>query len=79
MQCRGEKRSRKADSEGRLNAASFCVSGGAGRDFPNLAYLMLHSFAHLLISSVSLGCGYPASSIRERVYAIPELGYGVLL
>ena len=24
-------------------------------------------------------CGYPASSIRERIYAIPELGYGVLL
>jgi hypothetical protein len=52
---------------------------GSGRTFPNLAYLMLHSFSHLLITSVALGCGYPASSIRERIYAIPEVGYGVLL
>ena len=40
---------------------------------------MLHSFSHLLITAVSLECGYPASSIRERVYALPEVGYGVLL
>lgn len=52
---------------------------GTHRDFPGLPYLMLHSFAHLLITAVSLECGYPASSIRERIYAIPELGYGVLL
>jgi hypothetical protein len=40
---------------------------------------MLHSFSHLLITAVALGCGYPASSIRERIYAIPQVGYGVLL
>jgi len=28
---------------------------------------------------VALECGYPASSIRERIYAIPSVGYGVLL
>ncbi|WP_145277294.1 DUF1998 domain-containing protein [Planctomycetes bacterium SV_7m_r] len=44
-----------------------------------LPYVMLHSFAHLLVTSVSLECGYPASSIRERIYAIPDVGYGVLL
>jgi len=33
---------------------------------------MLHSFSHLLITAVSLECGYPASSIRERIYAMPE-------
>ncbi|MBX9568666.1 MAG: DUF1998 domain-containing protein [Candidatus Obscuribacterales bacterium] len=49
------------------------------REFPGLPYLMLHSFAHLLITSVSLECGYPASSIKERIYAIPEVGYGILL
>lgn len=48
------------------------------RTFPNLPYLMLHSLSHLLITSVSLECGYPASSIRERVYAL-EAGYGILL
>ncbi len=30
--------------------------------------LMLHSLAHLLITAISLECGYPASSIRERIY-----------
>lgn len=49
------------------------------RVFPGLPYLMLHSFSHLLITAVSLECGYPASSIRERVYAIKDVGYGVLL
>ena len=49
------------------------------RHFPGLPYIMLHSFAHLLITAVSLECGYPASSIRERIYALPDVGYGVLL
>lgn len=48
------------------------------RVFPGLPYIMLHSLSHLLITSVSLECGYPASSIRERVYA-GEAGYGILL
>jgi len=52
---------------------------GSKREFPGPAYLMLHSFSHLLITALSLSCGYPASSIRERVYAIPNVGYGVLL
>jgi hypothetical protein len=52
---------------------------GTNRVFPGLPYLMLHSFSHLLITAVALSCGYPASSIRERIYAIPNAGYGVLL
>ena len=52
---------------------------GTHREFPGLPYLMLHSFSHLLITAVSLECGYPASSIRERIYALPSVGYGVLL
>jgi hypothetical protein len=52
---------------------------GTHRQFPGLPYLMLHSFSHLLITSVSLECGYPASSIRERIYALHGVGYGVLL
>lgn len=46
--------------------------------FPGAPYIMLHSFAHLLITTLALDCGYSASSIRERVYA-GERGYGVLL
>jgi len=49
------------------------------REFPELPYIMLHSFSHLLITAVALECGYPASSIRERIYALPDVGYGVLI
>jgi len=52
---------------------------GTQRQFPGLPYVLLHSFAHLLLTSVSLECGYPASSIRERIYALHDTGYGVLL
>jgi Domain of unknown function (DUF1998) len=52
---------------------------GSTRKFPGPAYIMLHSLSHLLITAVSLECGYPASSIRERIYAIPGVGFGVLL
>lgn len=47
-------------------------------DFPGIAYYMLHSFSHMLITAVSLECGYPASSIKERIYCSSH-GYGVLL
>ena len=40
---------------------------------------MLHSFSHLLLTSVSLECGYPASALRERIYALSGIGYGVLI
>lgn len=45
---------------------------------PEPAYVLLHSLAHLLICSVSLECGYPSSSIRERIYCGAG-GYGILL
>ncbi len=51
---------------------------GSKRQYPGLPYYMLHSFSHLLLIAVSLECGYPASSIRERVYAMPSQ-YGVLI
>lgn len=46
---------------------------------PGLPYLLLHSFSHLLMTSVALDCGYASTSIRERIYAIPDVGYGILL
>ncbi len=48
------------------------------REFFGLPYIMLHSLSHLLITAVALECGYPASSIRERIYA-SSAGYGILL
>lgn len=38
---------------------------GTQRRFPGLPYIMLHSFSHMLITAVSLECGYPASSITS--------------
>ena len=46
--------------------------------FAGLPYIMLQSLAHLLITALSLDCGYSASAIRERIYA-GESGYGILL
>lgn len=50
----------------------------SNRKFPGLPYVLLHSLSHLLITAVSLECGYPASSIRERIYA-GSAGFGILL
>jgi hypothetical protein len=46
--------------------------------FAGLPYIMLQSLAHLLITALSLDCGYSASAIRERIYA-GESGHGILL
>lgn len=51
---------------------------GGAREFPGLPYYLLHSTSHLLLASISLECGYPASSLRERVYAM-EGRYGLLI
>ena len=46
--------------------------------FPGGPYILLHTLAHLLIQSMAMRCGYPASSIRERVY-VESGNYGILL
>jgi hypothetical protein len=48
------------------------------RKFFGLPYILLHSLSHQLITSVALECGYPASSIRERIYS-GSYGRGILL
>ena len=53
---------------------------GSRRAFPGLPYYLLHSFSHLLMTAISLECGYPATSLRERIYANPTGDeYGVLV
>lgn len=46
-------------------------------------YILIHTFAHLIINQLSFDCGYGSSSIRERIYCEKtgnELGmYGVLI
>ena len=36
--------------------------------FPGVRLYLLHSLSHLLISAISLECGYAASALRERIY-----------
>lgn len=49
------------------------------RVFPGAAYILVHTFAHLLLTAIAEECGYPASSLRERVYALQPDSFGVLL
>ena len=50
------------------------------RPFPGGPYVLLHTLSHLLISTLAMRCGYPASSIRERIYADGETErFGILL
>jgi hypothetical protein len=47
--------------------------------YPGLAYILLHTLSHLLITEIALDCGYSASAIKERIYAMVGEGYGILL
>lgn len=41
-------------------------------NFPGILFLLLHTFAHVLIREFSLESGYSAASVRERIYASGE-------
>jgi len=50
------------------------------REFPVGPYLLLHTLAHLLLKALALHCGYPAASLRERLYLDADNArYGFLL
>lgn len=48
------------------------------RAFPGVEYYFLHTLSHLLMTAISLECGYPASSLKERVYC-SDGNYGILI
>lgn len=50
----------------------------SARPFPGGPYVLLHTLSHLLIQSLAMQCGYPASSLRERIYT-EEDRYGLLI
>lgn len=37
----------------------------------NGVYALLHSLSHALMTEIALDCGYPASALKERIYALP--------
>lgn len=47
-------------------------SAEAPPPFPGVRFYLLHSLSHLLMSAISLECGYAASAIRERIYCGPS-------
>jgi Domain of unknown function (DUF1998) len=42
-----------------------------------MPYIMLHSLSHLLLTAISLECGYAVASIRERIY-VRDGAYGIV-
>ena len=40
-----------------------------GGEFPGVRFYLLHTLSHLLLTAISLECGYAASAIRERIYS----------
>jgi hypothetical protein len=48
---------------------AWCLQRGVDAAWPGIRYVLLHSFAHVLIREFALECGYGASGIGERVYA----------
>ncbi len=46
--------------------------------FPGIEYYLAHSLCHLLMNTLTLECGYPASSLKERVY-FGDSGLGFLI
>jgi hypothetical protein len=66
-----EQRPEVRERERRLRHAhdAWHAAMGATSEWPGARYLLLHSFAHVLIREVALECGYGASGIGERVYA----------
>jgi hypothetical protein len=43
---------------------------GRAPEYPGTPYVLLHSISHALMAEIALECGYPASSLKERVYAL---------
>jgi hypothetical protein len=55
-------------------------------DYPGVAYTMLHGLSHALMAEIALECGYPASALKERIYALSDRAgpggtarYGILI
>lgn len=55
--------------------------GGKGPNYPGTPYVLLHSLSHALMAEIALDCGYPASALKERVYALEDSvgGFGILI
>lgn len=56
-------------------SAAIAADRGYERDYSISARLLLvHSFAHALIRTISIDCGYSSSALRERLYVTEAAG-----
>jgi uncharacterized protein DUF1998 len=53
-------------------ARGILVSEHSFRERERPEYVMAHSLAHALMGEVAIDCGYPASSLKERIYVLPR-------
>lgn len=64
---------RRAFAQFRANRASSRFARPSDYDWamgwPGLRYYLVHSFAHVMLRSIALECGYSAASLAERIYA----------
>jgi hypothetical protein len=44
---------------------------GSKVEFPGTRFYLLHSLSHLLMTALSVECGYGASALTERIYCAP--------
>ena len=51
---------------------------GRDADVRNAVYVLMHTFAHLMIKQMSMSSGYSSSAIRERIYFGDKMS-GILL
>lgn len=65
-----EKKPAVVAREAKLKAGFDKWAQGSKTDieFPGARFYLLHSLSHVLLTQLSLECGYPASSIKERLY-----------
>ena len=74
----------KVQARGEALQAGFALKaedrGQEDLEFYGVPYYMLHTLAHLLIQEIALECGYPTSSIKERIYCSAVDGaFGILI
>jgi hypothetical protein len=48
-------------------------------EFPGGEHVFLHSLSHILLNEIALDCGYPSSSLKERIYTLEGGRFGVLI
>ncbi len=57
---------------------SLIAGGGTSVRTISARFLLVHALAHALITQWSLDCGYPAASLRERLYVSDDMA-GLLI